>query len=116
MGSVVVVGRLKALDGREQDLEQLIDEFVSTVAEKDPATHSFGFYRDGDEYVAVEVYQDSDAALAHLSNVEHLFAPLGELLDPNGGAPLQVYGDPAPELRERYAGFAPEFREPIAAT
>lgn len=107
MPKVHVVGHVKAKQGHEAELEQLIGEFVETVSSKDPATEAFGFFRDGrpGHYVAVEVYRDSHAAMAHLDNVTPLLGQLAELLDPDGGEPLQVYGEVSPELQERYAAF-----------
>jgi quinol monooxygenase YgiN len=112
-----VVARLKALPGREAELDELIGQFVSIVGDKDPGTRAFGFYRDRDanQYVAIESYESSEAAAAHVGNVGHLFEKLGGLVDPEGGAPLQVYGDPSDEVRELYAPFGAEYHEEVGA-
>jgi len=106
------VGHLKAKDGGDKQLQDVLNEIVDAVASKDPGTVAFGFFHSGEPgtYYAVEVYEDSDAALGHLANVGPLLAKLGDVVDRDGGSPLQVYGDPSSELQERYAAFNAIYR------
>jgi quinol monooxygenase YgiN len=107
MPKIHCVGHLKAKAGKERDLEALLQEIVDAIEARDPGTVAFGFFHadEPDSYIAVEVYEDSEAALGHLQNVGPLLAKLGDLVDTDGGEPLQVHGDPSPQLREQYAAF-----------
>jgi quinol monooxygenase YgiN len=112
MPKIHCVGHLKAKAGKERDLENLLQEIVDAIEARDPGTVAFGFFH-GDEpdtYLAVEVYEDSDAALGHLQNVGPLLAKLGDVIDGAGGEPLQVFGDPSDALKEQYAAFGAVYR------
>jgi quinol monooxygenase YgiN len=111
MAKIHNVGHLKAKAGKEQELKTLLNEIVDAIEARDPGTVAFGFFEAGepDTYVAIEIYEDSDAALGHLDNVFPLLAKLGDVTDSGGGQPLQVYGDPSPALREKYAAFGAEY-------
>ena len=112
MPKIHCVGHLKAKAGKEKDLEALLNEIVDAIEARDPGTVAFGFFltETPDTYIAVEVYEDSEAALGHLANVGPLLAKLGGVTDSEGGEPLQVFGDPSSELREKYAAFGAVYR------
>jgi quinol monooxygenase YgiN len=112
VASNITVARLKAREGREQEAEQLFEQLVTTVSERDPGTLSYGFYRASPgEYVAVEVYESSEATMAHIANVEHL-----RLFDVVELTASEVYGDLSHELRDIYAPFGPLIREVVVQT
>jgi quinol monooxygenase YgiN len=112
MPQIHCVGHLKAKAGKEKELETLLHDIVDAIEAEDPATVAFGFFHadEPNTYIAVEVYEDSDAALGHLANVFPLLAKLGDVTDSEGGEPLQVFGDPSSELREKYAAFGAVYR------
>ena len=112
MPKIHCVGHLTAKEGKERDLESLLQEIVDAIEARDPGTVAFGFFHadEPDSYIAIEVYEDSDAALGHLANVGPLLAKLGDVIDSTGGEPLQVFGDPSPALREQYAAFGAVYR------
>lgn len=115
MAAINCVGTVTAAPGKEEELKALMDEFVDTVQAGDPGTLAFGWFESGTPgtWYAVEVYKSSEDALGHLANVGHLFGRLAELLDPDRHVPLQVYGDPSPELRERYDAFNAVYHVPF---
>lgn len=98
---------ITVVEGKEAELENLMAEFVATVSAGDPGTEGFAFYRSQKEgtYIALEQYESSEAAIAHIANVQHMFGTLGELLAASG--PLEMHGEPSDELLELYAGFRP---------
>ena len=69
------------------------------IASNEPGTLRYSWYLDKDETACVvrEVYEDSDAVLAHIAN---LGALMGRVLKAGGGCELEMFGEPSPELVE----------------
>jgi quinol monooxygenase YgiN len=116
MGTITLVGHVTARAGHEQALATLFDELVIAARERDPGTLSYGFYaeQEAGRYSVVEVYRDSESVVAHLDNAGPLLGRLGELIEPGADGAPQVYGDPSPELLERYVPFNPDYHASVA--
>jgi len=114
MSSIFVRAKLTPKAGREAEFDAIVEQFVKAVAEGEPGTRGFGWYRDaGGAYVVIEHYESADAVVAHVANVGHLFAPLGELVATS--EPLEVHGEANEEIRELWAAFDPVFLPTVAA-
>jgi quinol monooxygenase YgiN len=113
--SIIVRGQIAPIAGREQELEALLDEFVTTVRERDSGTLSFGFYRDErtGRYVALEQYADVTAVRSHLEHITPLLERFGALVD--GSEPLEVFAEPSDELLALYGAWNPVFLRPAHA-
>ncbi len=113
MSKIWVKGRARAKDGDTARFEKWAAELVEKIRASDPDTLAFGVYPTGsnDEYIFLELYADSDAALAHLANVGPLLQRMGDVSDPTGD-PLEVYGDISDTLRETYAAWGPVVLSP----
>jgi quinol monooxygenase YgiN len=112
---VWVKGRARAKDRDVARFEAWAAELVAKVHSSDPATLAFGVYPTGsnDEYIFLELYASSAAALGHLANVGLLLQRMGDVADPTGD-PLEVYGDISDVLRETYAAWNAVVLPPIA--
>ncbi|MBX3509570.1 MAG: hypothetical protein KF700_00095 [Hyphomonadaceae bacterium] len=113
MSKVWVKGRARAKDVRA--FEAWAAELVEKIRTTDKGTLAFGVYPvgAGDEYIFLELYKDSDAALSHLANVGDLLGRMGDVAEIT--AALEVYGNVSDQLRETYAAWnavvLPSYRE-----
>lgn len=91
--------------GRIDDFKAAIGRVFDKVRDNEPGTQELACYLNADETVAVvrEVYDDSDAVLAHLANVG---AALGELMA-TCTMSITVLGDVSPALRAATAALQP---------
>lgn len=113
MSKVWVKGRAKAKD--VASFEAWAAELVEKIRTTDKGTLAFGVYPiGGDEYVFLELYKDSDAALSHLGNVGDLLGRMGDVAELT--AALEVYGDINDQLRETYAAWNAQVAAPLQAT
>jgi quinol monooxygenase YgiN len=114
MSKVWVKGRARAKDGDVARFEAWAAELVEKIRAGDPGTLAFGVYPTGSnaEYVFLELYRDSEAALGHLANVGPLLQRMGDVAEPAGG-PLEVYGEISDALRDSYAAWNAEVLVPI---
>ena len=65
---------------------------------------------DGTEFVAHESFVDSDAVLAHATDVGDL---VGRWVDLADGVDVQIFGAPSDELRSALAAMAPTVFSPV---
>jgi quinol monooxygenase YgiN len=114
MSKIWVKGSARAKDGDTARFEAWAGELVAKIRSSDPGTLAFGVYPAGSEgeYVFLELYADSQAALGHLENVGLLLARMGDVAEPTG-APLEVYGDLNDTLRDTYQAWGPVIFAPL---
>ncbi|HVY84282.1 MAG TPA: antibiotic biosynthesis monooxygenase [Caulobacterales bacterium] len=112
MSKVWVKGRARAKDVRK--FEAWASELVEKIRTTDKGTLAFGVYpAGGGEYIFLELYKDSEAALSHLGNVGELLGRMGDVAEIT--APLEVYGDINSQLRETYAAWNAVVMAPLGA-
>jgi quinol monooxygenase YgiN len=68
-----------------------------TRGEAGTPVYAWFFYDDETMCVVREIYEDSDAVLAHIGNLGEVF---GKLLEVGGGCKFKVFGNPSAQLRE----------------
>lgn len=113
MSKVWVKGRARAKDVRAFDA--WAKELVEKIRSADKGTLAFGVYPiGGDEYIFLELYKDSQAALDHLANVGDVLQRMGDVAELT--AALEVYGNISDQLRETYAAWNAVVAAPIEAT
>lgn len=112
MSKVWVKGRGRAKDVKA--FEAWSAELVEKIRTTDKGTLAFGVYPvGGGEYVFLELYKDSEAALSHLGNVGSILERMGDVCEIT--APLEVYGNISDQLRETYAAWNAQVAAPIGA-
>lgn len=112
MSKIWVKGRARAKNVR--NFEAWSAELVEKIRTTDKGTLAFGVYPvGGDEYVFLEMYKDSAAALDHLNNVGELLGKMGDVAEIT--APLEVYGNINDQLRDTYAAWNAQVFAPIEA-
>ena len=114
MSKVWVKGRARAKNGDVKRFEAWAAELVAKISASDPDTLAFGVYPTGenDEYVFLELYKDSQAAIGHMANVGPLLQRMGDVADQTGD-PLEVYGEVSDELRDMYAAWNAKVLAPV---
>jgi quinol monooxygenase YgiN len=112
MSKVWVKGRARAKDVAR--FEAWSAELVEKIRSTDKGTVAFGVYpAGGGEYIFLELYENSEAALSHLANVGSLLERMGDVAEIT--AALEVYGDISDQLREVYAGWNAQVAPPLHA-
>ncbi len=97
MNTIRIMARAQIHPGKLEAFSQIAAACLAATR-RDPGTHSYEWYLNADrtECVVLEVYDDSNAVLAHLANLGDLFGQLMTVSD----LTIEVFGDPSPELRQ----------------
>lgn len=93
------VAEVSIPEGTIDEFKKLASEIIDRVEATEPETLSYEWFLSEDQrtcYV-VQLYQDSEAVMAHLKNIGDLSGPLHELAPLTG---LAVFGTPSDELRQ----------------
>ena len=101
MNQLQATVRLKIHDGKLNDFKEIAAQSFTLTKEKDPNTLQYDWFFDENhtECVVRERYADSDAALAHMTNIGDLFGKIMQVADFS----LEVYGEPSEELLKAIA-------------
>ena len=97
------IARFKFHEGQLEEFKRLSAQAMEMVRTKEPGTLQYDIYFNDDqsECVVLERYRDSEAAIAHASNLGDLFgAVLATVTVVHG----EILGEPSAELREKLAG------------
>jgi quinol monooxygenase YgiN len=100
------------LPGQTDKFKQVAAEFITATA-KEPGTlmYEWNMLADGKTFVVVELYQSSDAMIAHVNHVVPEFGKdLGEV---QKTVSFIVYGTPSEAAKKAIAGFNPTYTTPI---
>ena len=103
MSELQGIARFKFHEGKVEEYKRLSARAMEIVRTKDTGTLQYAIYFNDDqsECVVLERYRDSEAAMAHASNLGDLFgAVLATVTVVHG----ELLGDPSAELREKLAG------------
>lgn len=103
MSELLGIARFKFHEGKREEYLRLSDQAMDIVRKKEPGTLEYTLYLNGDqsECMFIERYRDSEAAIAHVANVGHLFAPVLATVSVDHG---ELLGEPSAELRAKLAG------------
>ena len=96
MKEIKAIATFKINEGELNRFKQLCEQMIAIVEENDPGTTTYDWYLDEDnmECTVFETYVDSDAVLAHLTNVGEYLAELMEV----SNLTIELYGSPNEEL------------------
>jgi quinol monooxygenase YgiN len=103
MSELLGIARFKFHEGKREEYLRLSDQAMELVRTKESGTLQYDLYLNGDqsECMFIERYRDSDAAIEHVANVGHLFAPVLATVSVVHG---ELLGEPSAELRAKLAG------------
>jgi quinol monooxygenase YgiN len=112
-GNVAFTYTGEVLPGQEEAFKQLVSKVVAAV-EQEPGTmaYEWSMRADGKTFDVVEIYQDSNAVVAHVKDVGSKFG--GELGKTQKTLRLVVYGNPDAEARKAIEGLHPAYETPFA--
>ncbi len=103
----------EVLPGQEEAFEQVVPKVIAAV-EQEPGTmaYEWSMRADGKTFDVLEIYQDSNAVVAHVKDVFSKFG--GELGKTQKTLRFVVYGNPDAEARKAIEGLHPEYETPFA--
>ena len=101
MANLQVSAKMKIREGMLEGVKQHANECILRVTEKDPGTIQYDWYisSDNTECEIRETYENSEAFLAHLSNLSDLLQILYEKFASDHS--VAIYGDPSQDLLEK---------------
>ena len=104
------IARVKFLPGKLEEWKRLTEQAMEIVRTKDTGTLQYEIFFNAYETEAIvfERYRDSDAALEHFANIDHLMAPLMESATITG----ELLGTPNEQIRRNLTGDQPKLFEP----
>jgi quinol monooxygenase YgiN len=102
----------EVIPGQMDNFKQVAAKVIAAVAQE-PGTlmYEWSFRPDQKTFDAVELYQNSDAVIAHVKHVSTEFGK--ELGQVQKELQLVVYGSPNPQAKEVLAGLNPVYETPI---
>ena len=79
--TIFVVVQTAIADGKVDEMKKICDTAVDIARSREPGTLSFNQYFRSDNTVAVslELYENSDALMAHMDNAAHDIHHVGEI-------------------------------------
>ncbi len=97
MNTIRIVARARIHPGKLEEFTKIAAGCLA-ASRRDPGTQSYEWYLNADrtECVVLEVYDDSNALLAHVGNLGELLGQVMAVSD----LTLEFFGDPSPELRQ----------------
>ena len=106
MNQLQVTATLKIHEGKLEDFKKLAAQCVVAVKENEPGTLQYDWFFNPEETECVvrEIYTDSNAVFAHLSNIGVLLGQITQVADMS----LEVFGNPSEELRAATSGMNPK--------
>ncbi|MBT8284280.1 MAG: hypothetical protein HKO75_02775 [Flavobacteriaceae bacterium] len=106
MSNIQVTAKFKIHPGKEEAFKELAQACMASVKEKDTGTLQYDWYfsQDGSECRVRETYTNSNAVLAHVTNLGPLF---GQVLELSEFTP-EIYGDASDALVGVVEAFSPE--------
>ena len=112
-GSIALVVTGEVLPGQVDNFRQLVTKLVAAVAEE-PGTlvYEWSFHPDQKTYNVMEVYQNSDALVAHLKHLTStdFLKELGQVRKTTNAI---VFGSPDAQAKEALARLNPVYTSPI---
>ena len=103
MGELLGIARFRFLEGRREEYMRLSERALEMVRANEPGTLQYDLYLNDDqsECMVIERYRDSEAAMAHVANLGHLFADVLATVSVVHG---ELLGEVSPEIRANLVG------------
>ena len=107
-GYIVTDFQLSISDGKLEDFKSIVNTMVEITELNEPSTLVYEYHinEDGTECHLLETFKDSDAFMAHLANVGHLFDTLFESVIM---ARAKIFGSPSTELKQALEPLGVEY-------
>ncbi len=99
LGYIVTDFQLSIKEGKLEDFKSIVNTMVEITDVSEPNTLVYEYYinEDGTECHLLETFKDSEAFMAHLTNVGHLFDTLFESATM---VRAKIFGNPSAELKQ----------------
>ena len=112
-GYVAFVYTGEVLPGQMDNFKQVAAKVIAAVAQDEPGTlmYEWTLRPDGKTWDAVELYRDSDAAIAHIKHVLSAFGK--ELGQVQKEVQFVVHGAPSDAAKQVFAPLKPVYQPPI---
>jgi len=112
-GNIAFTYTGEVLPGQEEAFKQMVPKLVAVVAQE-PGTmaYEWSMRADGKMFDVLEIYQDSQAVVAHIKDAVGKFG--GELGKTQKAVKFIVYGNPDAEARKAIEGLHPEYETQFA--
>jgi quinol monooxygenase YgiN len=103
MSELLGIARFKFREGKREEYLRLSEQASEIVRASEPGTLRYDLYlnQDQSECMIIELYRDSEAAMAHAANLGHMFDAVLATVDVVHG---ELLGEPNDELRAKLAG------------
>jgi quinol monooxygenase YgiN len=111
-GNIAFTYTGEILPGQEEAFRQVVAKVVAAV-EREPGTmaYEWSMRADGKTFDVVEIYQDSDAVVAHMKDVGPRFG--NDLGKTQKAVRFVVYGKPDAAAKQAIEGLHPEYETPL---
>jgi len=98
MKRITALALLKIHNGKLDEFKNLVPNLIKAVKKNEPGALTYDWFLDEKtmECKVLEIYADSQAVLAHVTNVGELLQELTAISD----LTLEVFGDPELELKK----------------
>lgn len=105
---ITLIAQFQIHPGKQQEMKDIFDEAMDTVAHKEPDTLSFTLYTNEDEsiFTSFEVYKNSEAVIKNFQLSE---GRIGRVLEASNVISCEIYGDASKELRELLSPYGTIF-------
>jgi quinol monooxygenase YgiN len=112
-GNIVTTYTGEVLPGQEEAFKHLVPKIVAAV-EQEPGTmaYEWSMRADGKTFDVVEIYQDSNALVAHVKDVVGKFG--GDFGKTQKTVKFVIYGNPDAEAKKAIEGLNPEYETPFS--
>ena len=105
---ITLIAQFQIHPGKQQEMKDIFNEAMDTVAHKEPDTLSFTLYINDDEsvFTSFEVYKNSEAII---KNFELSESRIGQVLSVSDVLSCEIYGDASQELRDLLSPYGTKF-------
>ena len=99
LGYIVTDFQLSIKEGKLENFKSIVNTMIEITDVSEPNTLVYEYYinEDGTECHLLETFKDSEAFMAHLANVGHLFDTLFESATM---VRAKIFGNPSAELKQ----------------
>ena len=111
-GNIVATYTAEVLPGQDAAFKEMLPRLLASV-EQEPGMlmYEWSMRADGKTFDVVEIYQDSNAIVAHLKNAGTNFG--ADLTKTQKAIKFVIYGNPDAEAKKAIAPLHPEYETPI---
>lgn len=105
---IILIAQFQIHSGKQEEMKDIFDEAMDTVAHMEPDTLSFTLYISDDEsvFTSFEVYKNSEGIM---KNFELSESRIGRVLSASDLLSCEIYGDASQDLRDMLSPYGADF-------